>query len=87
MYLNTEAATALGVAAGQSVHATACPFNADATWTVRDVTRLGDLGGGQATIFLPLARLQDLVQQQDQANQVLVINAAMPSSAWPTRGR
>ena len=59
----------------QRVHAYGLPDCAEATWSVKDVTRLGDLGGGQATIFLPLARLQDLVQRQEQVNQVLVINA------------
>ena len=87
VYLNTEAATALGVAAGQRVHAYGLPDGAEATWTVKDVTRLGDLGGGQATIFLPLARLQDLVQRQDQVNQVLVVNSGDPaqrlSNSWP----
>jgi putative ABC transport system permease protein len=51
------------------------------------VTRLGDLGGGQATIFLPLARLQELEQRQDQVNQVLVINsgdaAERLANSWP----
>ncbi|MDQ6673220.1 MAG: ABC transporter permease [Chloroflexota bacterium] len=75
VFLNSEAATALSVAAGQRVHAYGLPNAAEATWTVKDVTRLGDLGGGQATIFLPLARLQDLVQRQDQINQVLVVNS------------
>jgi putative ABC transport system permease protein len=87
VYLNTEAATALGVAPAQTVHAYGLPENAEATWTVRDVTRLGDLGGGQATIFLPLDRLQDLVQQQDHVNQVLVINSGNPAqrlaNSWP----
>src|SRR5262249_43315952 len=48
VYLNTEAASALNVTAGQRVHAYGFPFGADAVWTVRDVTRLGDLGGGEA---------------------------------------
>jgi putative ABC transport system permease protein len=87
VYANTEAASTLGVAAGQSVHVFNLPFNADATYTVKAVTRLGDLGGGQATIFLPIARLQDLVQRADQANQVLVRNAGDANqrleNSWP----
>src|SRR5579859_2664069 len=87
VYLNTEAATALGVSAGQHVHAYGLPGGAEATWIVKDVTRLGDLGGGQATIFLPLTRLQDLVQQLDQVNQVLVVNSGDASqrlaNSWP----
>ncbi len=87
VYLNTEAATALGVVAGQHVHAYGLPDGAEVTWTVRDVTRLGDLGGGQATIFVPLARLQDLFQRQDQANQILIVNSGDPaqrlSNSWP----
>src|SRR5438477_1934227 len=57
VYLNTEAASALSVTAGQRVHAYGLPYGAEATWTIKAVTRLGDLGGGQATIFLPLPRL------------------------------
>lgn len=87
VYLNTEAATALGVSTGQHVHVYDLPQAAEATWRVRDVTRLGDLGGGQATIFVPLARLQDLLQRLDQANQVLIVNAGEPAqrlaNSWP----
>jgi putative ABC transport system permease protein len=87
VFLNTEAATALSVASGQRVHAYGVPNGAEATWTVKDITRLGDLGGAQATIFLPLARLQDLVQQPDQVNQVLIVNqgdaAERLRSSWP----
>jgi putative ABC transport system permease protein len=87
VYLNTEAAAALGVIAGQHVHVFGLPLGADATWTVREVTRLGDLGGGQATIFLPLGRLQELFQRQDQFNQVLVVNAGDAAqrlkNSWP----
>jgi putative ABC transport system permease protein len=87
VYLNTEAATALNVAAGQRIHAYGLPSGAEANWTVKGVTRLGDLGGGQATIFLPLTRLQDLVQRQEQVNQVLIVNSGEPaqrlSNSWP----
>src|SRR5919204_4452092 len=87
VFLNTEAATGLGVAAGGRVHAYGLPYGAEATWTVKDVTRLGDLGGGQAAIFLPLARLQELVSRQDQVNEVLVVNSGDPAerlkSSWP----
>ncbi|MGI9147184.1 MAG: FtsX-like permease family protein [Chloroflexota bacterium] len=87
VYLNTEAATALSVGPGQRVHAYGLPNGAEATWRVKTVTRLGDLGGGQATIFLPLTRLQELLQRQEQVNQVLVVNSGDPaqrlSNSWP----
>ena len=87
VYLNTEAATALSVSAGQRVHAYGLPNGAEATWTVKAITRLGDLGGGQSTIFLPLARLQDLASRSDQVNEVLVVNSGDPAerlkSSWP----
>jgi putative ABC transport system permease protein len=87
VYLNTEAASALSVTAGQRVHAYGLPYGAEATWTVKAVTRLGDLGGGQATVFLPLARLQDLASRADQVNQVLVVNSGDPAerlrNSWP----
>src|ERR1051326_1462817 len=38
VYINTEAAAALGITNGQTVHAYNFPFGADATWTVKDVT-------------------------------------------------
>src|SRR5579872_6621973 len=71
VYLNTEAATALGVTAGRSVSVLQPQ---PMTWTVKDVTRLGDLGGGEATVFLPLQRAQDLFGQTDQVNEVLIVN-------------
>src|SRR5438105_9793922 len=87
VYLNTEAATALSVAAGQRVHVYGLPYGAEATWTIKAVTRLGDLGGGQATIFLPLPRLQDLASRADQVNEILVVNRGDPAerlkSSWP----
>src|SRR5579859_2015053 len=87
VYLNTEAASALGVSSGQSVHALGFPDGTDATWSVKDVTRLGDLGGGEATIFLPLERLQTLEQRTDQVNEVLIVNSGDASqrlqSSWP----
>jgi len=87
VYMNTEAATALGVSAGQQVHAYGLPLGADAVWTVNDVTRLGDLGGGEATVFLPLARAQELFARQDQVNEVLVVNSGDATrrlqSSWP----
>ncbi|MCA1648076.1 MAG: ABC transporter permease, partial [Chloroflexi bacterium] len=87
VYLNTEAAVGLGLVAGQHVHVFGLPNAAEATWTVREVTRLGDLGGGQATIFVPLERLQDLLQREDQANQVLIVNSGDPAqrlqNSWP----
>src|SRR6266851_4757092 len=86
-YLNTEAAAALGVAPGQHVHVFGLASGTEATWTVREVTRLGDLGGGQATIFVPLGRLQELFQRQDQVNQVLIVNSGDAKqrleNSWP----
>src|SRR5919202_2156597 len=87
VYLNTEAASGLNVTPGQRVHAYGLPYGAEATWTVKAVTRLGDLGGGQATVFLPLARLQDLASRADQVNEILVVNSGDPAerlkSSWP----
>jgi putative ABC transport system permease protein len=87
IYINTEAAAALGVHAGQRVRVFGLPLGADASFSVKDVSRLGDLGGGQATVFMPIERLQELMQRQDQVNQVLVINSGDPSqrlaNSWP----
>jgi putative ABC transport system permease protein len=87
VYMNTEAASALGVTAGQPVHAYGFPFGADATWTVKDVTQLGDLGGGEATVFLPLAAVQELFVRQNQVNEVLIVNtgdaAQRLQNSWP----
>ena len=86
-YLNTEAATALGVVAGQHVRVFGLPSGAEVTLAVREVTRLGDLGGGQATLFVPLGRLQELLQRQDQVNQVLIVNSGDArerlTNSWP----
>lgn len=88
VYLNTEAAAALGIAsAGETVHAYNLPEHAEAFWTIRAITRLGDLGGGQATIFLPLDRLQSVLGKSDQVNQVLIVNrgdaAQRLANSWP----
>jgi putative ABC transport system permease protein len=87
VYLNTAAASALSVTVGRHVHAYGLPYGAEATWTVKAITRLGGLGGGQATIFVPLARLQDLVSRSDQVNEVLIVNSGDPAqrlkSSWP----
>ncbi len=87
VYVNTEAADALGVSNGQRVHAFDFPLGGDATWTVKAVTRLGDLGGGEATVFLPLAREQELFMREGQVNEVLIVNAGDPTqrlqNSWP----
>ncbi|HET6318168.1 MAG TPA: FtsX-like permease family protein [Chloroflexota bacterium] len=89
VYVNTEVASALGVTAGDTLHAYNLPNtdNGEAFWTIKAVTRLGDVGGGQATIFLPLDRLQALLGRADQVNQVLVINRGDPdqrlAASWP----
>jgi putative ABC transport system permease protein len=91
VYLNTEAATALGIQAGEQLHAYNLPLpdgsRAEAFWRIRAVTRLGDLGGGQATIFLPIDRLQSLLGRHGQVNEVLVINrgaaAERLAASWP----
>src|SRR5579872_1479104 len=84
VYLNTEAAAALGVTAGQQISVLQPQ---PMTWTVKDVTRLGDLGGGEATVFLPLQRAQDLFGQTDQVNEVLIVNKGDAgqrlASSWP----
>ncbi|HEV7663745.1 MAG TPA: FtsX-like permease family protein [Chloroflexota bacterium] len=87
VYINTEAAAALAVARGQRIRVFGLPDGSEANLMVKDITRLGDLGGGQATIFLPLARLQDMLQKPEQVNQVLVINSGDAgqrlASSWP----
>ena len=81
VYLNTEAASTLGVTSGQQIHA----FGV--AWTVKATTRLGDLGGGEATVFVPLARLQSVEDRADQVNEVLIVNsgdaAQRLASSWP----
>jgi putative ABC transport system permease protein len=86
VFLNSEAAASLGVTSGDWVRLV--PPNADEVrLRVRQVTRLGDLGGGQATVFLPLERLQAMLGLAGQVNQVLVLNRGNPaerlSSSWP----
>ncbi len=49
VYLNTEAASALGVTTGQTVHAIGLSSGDGPLWTVKQVTRLGDLGA-EATL-------------------------------------
>src|SRR6185295_11145167 len=88
VYVNTEAAAALGIASvGERIHAYNLPEGAEAFWQVRAITRLGDLGGGQATVFLPLERLQTVLGKADQVNQVLVVNSGDPgqrlANSWP----
>ncbi len=89
VYVNTEVAAALGVTAGDTLHAYNLPHtdNGEAFWTIKAVTRVGDLGGGQATIFLPLDRLQATLGRADQVNEVLVINGGGPdqrlAASWP----
>jgi putative ABC transport system permease protein len=81
--INTEAAALLGVMPGDHVHV----FEPEATWRVREVTKLGDLGGGQATLFMPLHQLQAHIGKQGQLNQLLVINRGDPeqrlAASWP----
>lgn len=85
IYLNTEAATALGATAGDTVRLYGPAGEHDLQ--VAAITRLGDLGGGQATVFLPLARLQSLLGLEGQVNQVLIANrgdsAERLRHAWP----
>jgi putative ABC transport system permease protein len=87
VYVNTEAASTLGVTPGQQIHAYDFANGADAYWTVRDVTRLGDLGGGEATVFVPLERLQSVEGRADQVNEVLIVNSGDANqrlaSSWP----
>jgi putative ABC transport system permease protein len=88
VYLNTEAAATLGITGpGEQIHAYNLPDGADAYWRVRAITRLGDLGGGQATVFLLLDRLQSVLGKADQVNQVLIVNRGDPAqrlaNSWP----
>lgn len=86
VYLNTEAADALGAAAGDTVRLASLADPVELR--VRDVTRIGDLGGGQAAIFSSLARVQQLVQRPDQLDEILVANSGTPADrlaeSWPT---
>ncbi|MDQ3810476.1 MAG: ABC transporter permease, partial [Chloroflexota bacterium] len=87
VYANTEAAAALSVGQGDRIRVYMPSPESEHVWRVRAVTRLGDLGGGQATIFLPLDRLQRTLGREDQVNQIVVINrgdaAARLASSWP----
>ncbi|HEY3058026.1 MAG TPA: FtsX-like permease family protein [Chloroflexota bacterium] len=88
VYLNTEAALALGITVpGERIHAYNLPDNAEVFWQVKAITRLGDLGGGQATVFLPLDRLQTALGRADQVNQILIVNRGDPgqrlANSWP----
>ncbi len=88
VYLNTEAALALGITTpGERMHAYNLPNNGEAFWQVKAITRLGDLGGGQATVFLPLDRLQSVLGRIDQVNQILIVNRGDPgqrlANSWP----
>jgi putative ABC transport system permease protein len=85
-FVNTEAAAALGLSAGDGLRLFP-PDHDEVDLRVRAVTRLGDLGGGQATVFLPIERLQTLMQLDGQVNQVLVLNRGDPTqrlnNSWP----
>ncbi|MBV9356495.1 MAG: ABC transporter permease, partial [Chloroflexi bacterium] len=85
VYLNSEAATALGVGAGDTVQLIA--LEPPVSLRVRAITSLGKLGGGQAALFLPLARAQALLGQPDAINQVMIANrgsdAERLDASWP----
>ena len=85
VYLNSEAATALGVGAGDSVELIG--LDPPVSLRVRSVTSLGRLGGGQEALFLPLDRAQVLLGQPDAINQVMVANRGSDeqrlAASWP----
>jgi putative ABC transport system permease protein len=84
-YVNAEAASGLGVGAGDDVRVFG--FGDPVVLHVRAVAHIGDLGGAQAALFLPLDRLQRLVGHDDQINQVLIANrgsaAERLAASWP----
>lgn len=83
VYINTEASTALGVSTGGRIHT----YTVEADYVVKDVTRADGLGGGEASIFMPLARAQELFNRQGQVNEVLIVNtgdaAERLKNSWP----
>lgn len=88
VYVNSEAASSLGLKAGDTAHLYGLSSpGSDQVVQVRAVARLGDLGGGQATVFLPLSRLQEMDGHTDDVNQVLILNSGTPSQrlqeSWP----
>ncbi len=87
VYVNQEAATTLNVRAGDTLTLLELGADSRTSARVRDVVRVGDLGGAQATIFMPIERLQVLAEHEDQVNQVLVLNrgdgAARLAASWP----
>lgn len=87
--VNGEAAVALNVAPGDRlvVFGLAEEFELD----VAGVVRVGELGGSQATLFLPLARLQELAGHPGEINHILVANRGNPAerlrNSWSITAR
>jgi putative ABC transport system permease protein len=85
VYLNSEAASALGVGADDTVQLIG--LDPPVSLRVRAITGLGKLGGGQAALFMPLARAQALLGQPAAINEVLIANrgsdAERLDASWP----
>jgi putative ABC transport system permease protein len=83
--MNTEAAAGLGVAVGDSVRLLGLAHEVDLR--VVAITKIGDVGGGQASLFLPLPRLQEITDRPGQINQILIRNrggaAERIRASWP----
>lgn len=71
-WINGEAALALDVSPGDTIHVYG--LAEDATFQIRGIVRAGDLGGAQATLFLPMGRLQAMAGHSGEINQILVTN-------------
>ncbi len=83
--MNTEAAAALAVAPGDSLRLLGLARETDLR--IAAITRLGDIGGGQAAMFLPLPRLQAIAERTGEINQILVSNRGGATErirgSWP----
>ncbi|MFN0073056.1 MAG: ABC transporter permease [Chloroflexota bacterium] len=83
--INSEGAAGLGVASGDMLRFYGLAQEVDLRLAM--VTRSGDLGGAQATLFLPLGRLQQIAGRPGELNQILVANrgnaAERIRASWP----
>jgi hypothetical protein len=70
--LNADAAALLGVERGSQV--LLYGLSQDVDMRVAAVTRSGDVAGAQATVLLPIDRVQQLAERLGQINQILVTN-------------
>ena len=85
VYVNREAAAALGI--GPDDRLRVFGLGEEHEVRVRAVTGGVDIGGAQATLLLPLERLQTLTGRPGQINQILIANRGNPGErldhSWP----